>query len=554
MEKRTIVAIVLIFLIYWVSSQFLWKPPVPELSQNNEYIESEITESNQSISTEQIYTASANANNFISSQEINNNLILENEHLIISFSNLGAVINQITLTDFYKSDKVSPVRLIPENQSIMHLDLQNFTTDLSKTAFNYEFIQINRNPAVNFYILDAETNVKILEKTYVLSGDYNLDFYLNGRNLNPLSSYSLGVNSGINITEDGKAAVKDIKNSFKFISQINMDKPKEVTLNRLSKNEQVFSGKINWAAVRSKYFVIGLIPENKIMTNSVNAGLSQLVSNPHGVYQTPGFTLNVKYNSKMSEISDKYSLYLGPVDYNNLLAYNNGMENITELGTAWLRFLAKIFMFYISWLYSFIPNYGVVIIIFAFTLKVLLTPLTNKSLHSGKKLQKVQPLMKEIQQKYKNDIKKQQEELRKLYKEHNVSPLGGCLPMLLQMPIFFALYPVLRYSIDFRQAHFFAWLTDLSEPDPYWILPILMGVFMFVQQKMMQTNQDTANMDEKQAAMVQSQKMMLYLMPPFMVFIFSSLPSGLVLYWTIFNVFTIIQQYFINKKHNTKEN
>jgi YidC/Oxa1 family membrane protein insertase len=107
---------------------------------------------------------------------------------------------------------------------------------------------------------------------------------------------------------------------------------------------------------------------------------------------------------------------------------------------------------------------------------------------------------------------------------------------------------VLRSSIEFRQATFVGWLTDLSEPDPYYILPILMGAFMFLQQKMMQTTQDTSNMDEKQLAMVQSQKMMMYLLPPFMVFLFSGFPSGLVLYWTTYNVFSIIMQHFLYKK------
>jgi YidC/Oxa1 family membrane protein insertase len=186
--------------------------------------------------------------------------------------------------------------------------------------------------------------------------------------------------------------------------------------------------------------------------------------------------------------------------------------------------------------------------IFALILKVVLSPLTKKSLTSGRKMQKIQPLMREIQQKYKNDLKTQQIELQKLYKEHDVSPLGGCLPLLLQMPIFFALYPVLHASIEFRQASFVGWLNDLSAPDQYWILPIMMGIFVFIQQKMMQAKQDLSQMDEKQAAMVQSTKMMAYVMPPFLVFIFSGLPSGLVLYWTTFNIFSIIQQYYLNKK------
>ncbi|MDY0196166.1 MAG: YidC/Oxa1 family membrane protein insertase, partial [Sulfurovaceae bacterium] len=139
----------------------------------------------------------------------------------------------------------------------------------------------------------------------------------------------------------------------------------------------------------------------------------------------------------------------------------------------------------------------------------------------------------------------------KLYKEHKINPLGGCLPLLLQMPIFFALYPVLRSSIDLRQAEFFGWITDLSEPDKFWVLPILMGISMFLQQKMTQVTpspEDLKKMDEKQQAQIQSQKMMMYIMPIFMFFIFKSLPSGLVLYWMVFNVFQIAQQLYKDYK------
>ena len=159
--------------------------------------------------------------------------------------------------------------------------------------------------------------------------------------------------------------------------------------------------------------------------------------------------------------------------------------------------------------------------------------------------------MREIQQQYKHDPQKMNQELQKLYKEHKINPLGGCLPLLLQMPIFFALYPVLRSSIDLRQAEFFGWITDLSEPDKFWVLPILMGISMFLQQKMTQVTpspEDLKKMDEKQQAQIQSQKMMMYIMPIFMFFIFKSLPSGLVLYWMVFNVFQIAQQLYKDYK------
>jgi YidC/Oxa1 family membrane protein insertase len=140
--------------------------------------------------------------------------------------------------------------------------------------------------------------------------------------------------------------------------------------------------------------------------------------------------------------------------------------------------------------------------------------------------------------------------MSKLYKEAGASPMSGCLPLLLQMPIFFALYNVLRYSLDMRNAGFVFWLKDLSEPDPYMILPILMGVFMIIQSKMMQPKQANVDeMDEKQKAAQSTQKMMTWMMPIMMFFIFKGMPAGLVLYWTVFNIYSVIQQYYLLKKH-----
>jgi YidC/Oxa1 family membrane protein insertase len=159
-----------------------------------------------------------------------------------------------------------------------------------------------------------------------------------------------------------------------------------------------------------------------------------------------------------------------------------------------------------------------------------------------------------IQAQYKNDPKMMQMELSKLYKENGASPFSGCLPLLIQMPIFISLYNVLRYSLDMRNAGFIFWLKDLSEPDKFMVLPILMGVFMILQSRMMRPPvQDEANMDEKQKAMQSSQKMMTWMMPVMMFFIFRSMPAGLVLYWTVFNVLSIVQQYYLQKHFRTQE-
>jgi YidC/Oxa1 family membrane protein insertase len=465
-------------------------------------------------------------------------ITIENDLVKLTFTNKGGLLTQILLKDFYLADKETPVTLMPDHSAILHVDFPNLDINVSEFFYNYEIESSSTSKTLTFSFVNPYTNLQ-LSRIYTLYDDYHVDFIIEGEGIPAFDSYTISLKSGINITEHNKAALKAVERSFAFISAVDRE-VRRADFGRIRKRgDQRFEGTVNWAAVRSKYFVMSLIPANGSMTQSVVASR---------VPDSFGFDIGVRFNSRQTSVNGRYSLYLGPVDYDRLIAYNNGMENIAELGMKWLRPLAKVFLWVITFLYGLIPNYGVVIIVFALVLKLLLTPLTNKSLVASRRMQKIQPFVRDIQTKYKHDIKLQQEELKKIYKEHGVSPLGGCLPLLLQMPIFFALYPVLHSSIEFRQAFFVGWLSDLSVPDPYWILPILMGIFMFIQQKMMAPQHDTSQMDDKQAAMVQSQKMMQYIMPPFLVFIFSGLPSGLVLYWTSFNVFNIVQQHFFKPK------
>jgi YidC/Oxa1 family membrane protein insertase len=193
-----------------------------------------------------------------------------------------------------------------------------------------------------------------------------------------------------------------------------------------------------------------------------------------------------------------------------------------------------------NWIYSFTMSYGWSIVILTIIIKIFLYPLTLKSFTSMKELQKVQPLMKELQAKYKEDKQKLNQEMMKLYKEHKINPMGGCLPMLLQIPILFALYKVFYQAIELRHTSFHlfgTWLPDLSARDPYFITPILMGLSQFVMQKMTPTPGDPTQ-----------QKIML-IMPVFFTVLFLNFPSGLVIYWLISNILSIAQQAYINRKH-----
>ena len=292
-----------------------------------------------------------------------------------------------------------------------------------------------------------------------------------------------------------------------------------------------FSGAINWLGFEDKYFIKTLIPEGSPQTA---AEIRRLDSTFIAVsYSVPQSSLNAGQTAETS-----FSLYIGPKELTTLRNSGFGLEKALDFG--FFDIIAKPLLRGMNWIQQYTNSYGWAIIILTFLIKVLLYPLSLKSFTSMKELQKVQPLMKEIQEKHKDDREKLNQELMKLYQDHHINPMGGCLPMLLQIPILFALYRVFLSAIELRHTpfHIFGtWLPDLSARDPYFITPILMGLSQFIMQKMTPTAGDPTQ-----------QKMML-IMPVIFTFLFMSFPSGLVMYWLVSNVLSIIQQAWINRKH-----
>ena len=237
---------------------------------------------------------------------------------------------------------------------------------------------------------------------------------------------------------------------------------------------------------------------------------------------------------KMPEGRNEYVLYAGPKVIDELKVLGLQLEHIVDFG--FWSFLARPIFWLLLYINSIIGNYGWSIIILTILIRIPFIPLLNKGQASMKRMQALQPKMQEVKEKYKKDSQKMQKEMMALYKKHKVNPMGGCLPMLVQIPVFFALYKVLLAAIEMRQSPWILWIHDLSAKDPYYVLPIVMGATMFLQQKMTPTSADP-----KQA------KIMMF-MPLIFTFMFLSFSSGLVLYWLMSNVLSIVQQYFVNKK------
>ncbi len=240
--------------------------------------------------------------------------------------------------------------------------------------------------------------------------------------------------------------------------------------------------------------------------------------------------------------------FFGPKLPDSLESVAPSLAHTVNRGWSWLEPLTRFFEIALDWLYRYIPNYGIAIIVLTILVRIVTAPLMMNQMRSAERMRAVQPRMKALQEKYKDDRQRQSEELMKLYREEGINPLGGCLPLLLQFPVLIGLFYALRSSIGLRHAHFASWIDDLSQPDllftlpgldfPVRVLPLLMGASMYVQQKMT----PTTGMDPTQA------RMMLIMMPAMMLLISYTFPSGLVLYWTVSNLLGIAHQYWIRKQ------
>jgi len=234
--------------------------------------------------------------------------------------------------------------------------------------------------------------------------------------------------------------------------------------------------------------------------------------------------------------------YIGPKEHRVLKSINPELVDAIEFG--WFSFLAIPFFKILLAIHNYVGNWGWAIILFTLLVKLVLFPLSYKGMMSMQKLKDLAPKMKEIKEKYKGDPVKMNAHMMELYKKHGANPMGGCLPLLLQIPIFFSLYRVLLNADELQGASWILWIEDLSRMDPYFVLPVLMGASMFFQQKITPSNFTDP-----------MQKKIFKWFPVIMTIFFVSFPSGLVLYWLVNNIFTIAQQYYINKmyaKHKEK--
>ncbi len=401
------------------------------------------------------------------------------------------------------------------------------------------------------FILPATNGGQLVKKMKFRNGEYGFETEIQLLNLGSVISnfqYEVAWEHGIRYAERNSVDESSFAAAYAFTANELTDIDASKVDQKVQKE---ISGGIDWVATRNKYFAVALIPVGTVSEGAYLEGTRTAMPD-NGSLETYNISLKMPYRGEQSEKSI-FKVFLGPLQHGELKSYGTSLEKIMSLGWAWLiRPISEYIMLPIfTAIHYVIPNWGLVIIIFSILIKVALHPLSKSQMKSMKKMQKLQPLMDELREKYKDDPQKMNQSIMNLYKEYGVNPAGGCLPLLLQMPIMYALYSVFRGAIELRQANFVGWITDLSVPDVIYRLPfklpligiqdvsgiaVLMGVTMFFQTKM--TTKDPR------------QKAMVWMMPLMMTFLFNGFPAGLNLYYTVFNILSIGQQLLINKQHD----
>jgi YidC/Oxa1 family membrane protein insertase len=367
---------------------------------------------------------------------------------------------------------------------------------------------------IGFSYTDPETGAQVTKRLAFRHGSYLVELAVETSGVSSSTTLSLGTNFGIHQWEEG--FVGFIGPATHIAGKLDKATPEK---------EDLRSGQTKWAAMQDKYFLAAAIPADAV---------------PHiGVVRKEGerlVSVGLRTPVTVGSVVSRYRLYVGPKEYDTLAALKIGLEETIDFGWfiygswSFVRAVAKPLFYAVRYLHELTHNYGVAIIIITIGIKLLLAPLAYKSYKSMKDMAAVQPEMMALQKKYADDRERLNKELIRLYKDKKVNPVGGCLPMFFQIPIFVALFNILYMTIELRQAPFLLWVKDLSVQDPYYVLPILMGVTMFIQQKIQPTT-----MDPKQAQI-------MLLLPVFLTFLFVTFPAGLVLYWLTNNVLTIAQQ------------
>jgi len=462
------------------------------------------------------------------------------------FIETGARLKSFVLKGFRETiDKNSPGKELVKTSKIEELPLPfNFVNNpvaalnLAPYVANQRSVKVSsgENQTLTFRY-EAPGWLRISRQYEFYPDKYLIDLNIRVENLSSQPWENAPTLSLINLPISASAGSRY---SFQGPALFSNNELQEVKIKKI-KGETQFPGPIDWVAYTSQYFTMAVVPIDLAPNHSELKALDTDKQMVESTFVGPKITLQPGVQQEF-----RYKLYMGPKEEDYLKAADPKLKYMINYG--WFDVIAQPLLKFLKLTNRFTRNYGVDIIILTILIKLLFWPLTHKSYVSMKQMKKLQPKMQKIREKYKDDKEKMNQEIMQMYRTHKVNPVGGCLPMLLQIPVFFALYRVLYSALAIRHAPFMLWINDLSAPDrlymgfniPYLgglpVLTLLMGVSMFAQQKMSPTTGDPR------------QEKMMMMMPVVFTVFFVNFPSGLVLYWLVNNVLSIGQQYYINKK------
>ncbi|MBN8553851.1 MAG: membrane protein insertase YidC [Deltaproteobacteria bacterium] len=524
MDTRTIIAFALMIFIY---IYFFQPKPVQHIATNSIQISKEIPSSKSAGSAPAQAAQKSPEMNALAAKTVE----LKNEKVVLELSGLGSV-KSAEFLDFKVSAK-------DHSPTIQSFGERGFNSEILKTSLGIPQWRLVSSSESELQYQATIGKLNVTRRIQLEPNSYILHFTDEITN-----SGAESVRSDLGITLHHTSNLKNAPSGFwkLFLPQTDLNefvflqdgsitrKPIEHLGSAFEKHE-LFS----WAGFGHKYFFYGLIPGNISFTDiklETNADL----------FSTGSLALSDKQIAPGETANYSYKYYLGPKEMPELKKASPDLQKVIDYGD-WIGPIARFLLSILHLFYSIIPNYGVAIILLTILVKAVLYPLAYKSAVSMRKLQLVQPKMKEIREKYKNDKARMNSEMMSLYKTEKVNPIGGCLPLLLQMPVFFALYRVFFSSIELRQAPFFGWIQDLSVHDPLFVTPILMTALMWYQTKITPTPPAAEDNET-----VRVQKAMMKWMPIVFGLIMIFLPAGLTLYFLVNALLSVVQQVYLNKK------
>jgi len=512
-QQRMILALALSFIFFMVYESFMPKPQMADLNQtktNSQLVKDTKTINNTSAPQMDTTTNQSTINHSKSTNSLQQSQLstVKSKDFIAKFDSLGRIsFFELREKKFETKDGTYPA-IISEENELLPLEIRFADEKINEEAFKTPYIADTKE-----LLVDSKPNtITLTQNLSDLTVQKIITFEPNGH-------YNLKIKLSKDIPYFITNGTRPISDTDRYTFNGTLVKKADGKLDTIAEGDADESMKYNGAnfvASSNKYYTT--------LFYDFQNGLPVVID--HDKEKNPLPFVKGSNNFKVNA-------YIGSKEYDTLKSIDPKLTDVIEYG--FFTFISKPLFLALKYIHNLVGNWGWAIVIITILLRLILYPLTFKGMVSMNKMKELSPKVNEIRQKYKKDPQKMNAKMMELYKKHGANPMGGCLPMLLQIPVFFAIYRVLLNAVELKHAPWIGWIQDLSVMDPYYILPILMGATMFWQQRLTPSN-FTDPMQEK----------IMKFLPLIFTFFFVTFPAGLTLYWFVNNLFSVAQQYYVN--------